>query len=476
MVLGKIKKIKIQQSYSFKLHKDLIFSTTQQHNTTTQLIDMLKFTFLSLIVWGLAIQITSAQGGTSCENALVSDQGFNIANNSEGDQWYTYVPDRDGKVLVSTCGQTDADTYVEVFDGCGYEPIAVSNDYCGKQAELTFQVKGGETYWICWRSYYTSQDYEWFMNESTSKAGEFCSDPIIVSEGANVGTIPTKFYRWYEFTATRNGKITVEAMSEVVGDCKVAIFNDCSYTGSLNTDDNWNPSKTAFEGVAGNSYLIAIYNEGSNETVNWSVIEGDWEAGERCENAISISSVEGMAIDHTSGTDKWYAYLALQDGDITISSVGVTSEDTYLEVYEGCNSEKVAFSDDANGLQSEIVINATAGNIYYIKWDDIFQPQQYAMSLKAGNLATDVSQLEENSTVGIYPNPSVDGQVQVDLTSFESDLVTVSVVSLTGATVQVAKLAGGQVVPHDLSQLSPGIYNIVMEDVQTRKVVKFLKK
>ena len=431
---------------------------------------MLKFTLFSLIVWGIAIQTTSAQGGQSCNNSVTAQQGLNITDNSLGDQWFKYTAANNGKVTVSSCGQTTADTYVDIFDGCNQEAFTFSNDYCGKQSEVAFEVRAGLTYQIRWSARFTSKNFEWFLTESPSQQGEFCSTPITIGAGSTNVTVPANHYKWFAFTASRKGKITVEAVPE----CKVAIFDNCNYTTSLNNDDNWNPNKTAFEGVAGETYLIAVFNAGTKTQVNLSITEGDWQAGERCKDAIDVANLNKAPIDHQSGTDKWYRFIAFEDGEITISAAGLTNQDTYLEVYDGCGKQRVAFNDDASGVQSELVLNVKANKAYYIKWDNIFEPQQYAWNLKAGSYATGMPETEDLN-IGVYPNPS-QGPVTIDLRGFESEMVTVSVMSVTGAVVKQLQLPGGTESSYDLSDLNNGIYQIVLQDLVSKKVVKFLKK
>ncbi|WP_066628998.1 T9SS type A sorting domain-containing protein [Labilibacter marinus] len=432
---------------------------------------MLKFIFLSVLVWGVAILQVSAQGGKTCVEATTANQGINISNNSMGEQWFKYTATTNGKVIVSSCGQTTADTYVEIFDGCNLEAFTFSNDFCDKQSEVCFEVISGLTYWICWKDSYTLQTYEWFLTEESKNQGEFCSNPMSIGSGNLSNIIQENTYKWFEFTASRNGKITVQANST---DCKIAVFNDCSTSSTLNNDENWNPSITAFEGQTGQSYLIAIRNSSSNTNVGWSITESNWELGERCAEPIDVHSLDNLPINHDSGTDKWYRFIALRDGDITITSANATTEDTYLEVYEGCGSGKVAFSDDAVGMQSELVLSVKANKAYYIKWDNIFQPKQYAWSLKSGDTTTEDPEIE-NSNIGIYPNPST-GPVNIDLRGFNSEMVTVKVLSLTGTPIKILKLTGGESTPFNLSDLEAGMYQIVLDDLVSRKVVKFLKQ
>ena len=197
-----------------------------------------------------------------------------------------------------------------------------------------------------------------------------------------VSNAPQNKYRWFEFTASRNGKVTVSAVGSNAADCRVAVYDDCAYTTSINNDQSWNPSKLAFDAAEGETYLISWQNGTDNGEIEWTIEESNWQAGERCIDPIDIDVSDENAIDHESATNKWYRFIARQDDEITVSSIGLTSEDTYLEVYTGCGEQRAFFNDDADGLQSELTLSVEAGKAYLIKWDKIFTPQPYAWSLK----------------------------------------------------------------------------------------------
>ncbi len=435
---------------------------------------MQKIILLSLILWGMTVQIVSGQGGESCTAAVAANQGINISNNAAGDQWFTYTATMNGKVTVSSIGLTSANTYVEIYDGCDLDAFTLSDNFIGEQSEVSFEVISGLTYYINWRNYYTNQEFEWSLQETSVAQGEFCSFPLASTAGYMVSNAPQNKYRWFEFTASRNGKVTVRAVGDYAEDCRVAVFDDCSYTSSINNDQSWNPSKIAFDAVEGESYLVCWQNGASNGQIEWTIEESNWEAGERCIDPIDIDVSEGNIIDHESATNKWYRFIARENGDLTITSVGLTSEDTYLEVYTGCGEQRAFFSDDSNGLQSEISLDVEAGKAYLIKWDKIFTPDAYTFSLKSSQLTTDLPDIAERELV-VYPNPT-EGLVNVDLTSYDSKTVQVRVVSLSGATLSAFELSAGMVDQFDISDLQSGIYQIVVEDLVSRKVVRLVKQ
>lgn len=217
-----------------------------------------------------------------------------------------------------------------------------------------------------------------------------------VEAGRITSTLSSDSYATFEFIATRDGKITISANS-----CNVAIYNERMATYDCINKFCKNPNYAIIDGKQGISYIICLRNNSCIDSVQWSIEESDWLVGERCSDPIDVYSLDNLPINHDSGTDKWYRFVALRDGDITITSANATTEDTYLEVYEGCGSGRVAFSDDAVGMQSELVLSVKTNKAYYIKWDNIFQPKQYAWSV-VYSVSTSTESMVHEHEITVY--------------------------------------------------------------------------
>lgn len=110
-----------------------------------------------------------------------------------------------------------------------------------------------------------------------------------------------------------------------------------------------------------------------------------------CMDALPISGTGSFPFDNTSastdgpshaacnkfsmpGTDHdlWYCWTAPCTGDVLVSTCGLTSVDTKLNVYDGCScpvsdADLITCNDDTCGLQSQVTFNAMAGNTYLIR-------------------------------------------------------------------------------------------------------------
>jgi hypothetical protein len=70
-----------------------------------------------------------------------------------GDVWYCWTATCNGFVEISTCGQTQVDTKIRIYDGCTCpgdvgNPICCGDDECGKQTKVICDAVCGHTYLI----------------------------------------------------------------------------------------------------------------------------------------------------------------------------------------------------------------------------------------------------------------------------------------------------------------------------------------
>jgi hypothetical protein len=117
--------------------------------------------------------------------------------------------------------------------------------------------------------------------------------------------------------------------------------------------------------------------------------------GDICEDPIAMSGGSDVA---DTGIDQWYSYTAAETGNMTVSSVGQTDEDTYLVILGSCDigyeyeinpddptdtlfvteyySDLLASNDDFNygtGVyQSQATICVVAGETYIIGWISMY--------------------------------------------------------------------------------------------------------
>ncbi len=138
------------------------------------------------------------------------------------------------------------------------------------------------------------------------------------------------------------------------------------------------------------------------------VENGMAQTGDSCNDPILASVGDTNMADHTAGTDQWYRYESQVNGSITLSTVGLTTEDTKVFVYDDCGGVLIDSNDDSSGTQSEISFTGVVGGVYFIKWDNQYTNGTYNWSLTQDGVAAGVSDdlLKEEIEVKIYPNPA----------------------------------------------------------------------
>lgn len=133
----------------------------------------------------------SGAEGDFCETAFVVGPGTHTIDQINGDaavagpdinhtsasttnyaqsEWYSFTPDSDGKMTVSSCDVTTEDTRLWIYTGeCGIESlelVASSDDSCGLQSRVfEMDVAGGTTYYIEWDSEDTdAPGFDWNLD------------------------------------------------------------------------------------------------------------------------------------------------------------------------------------------------------------------------------------------------------------------------------------------------------------------------
>ena len=72
------------------------------------------------------------------------------------DVWYRYQAPDAGVVSISLDG-SDFNTTLAIYDACEGRELDCNNDYCRRNAGLSFEVQTGEEYWIRIAGYYYSR-------------------------------------------------------------------------------------------------------------------------------------------------------------------------------------------------------------------------------------------------------------------------------------------------------------------------------
>jgi hypothetical protein len=208
------------------------------------------------------------------------------------------------------------------------------------------------------------------------------------------GIVITSPNIWYIYTASCTGNVTISLCGSQY-DTVLAVYSGSACNPTAGRLLTWNDDSCDFQSqviiaaTAGSKYLIEIGGYDGAKGQGVLTIRCPQQscapANDNCANAQPIGNVTNLAFNTTcatldgpsvckpsgAGPNIWYKYTATCTAKVTISLCG-SSFDTILAVFNGYQcppqqSKLLACNDDFCGQQSQVTINATAGNQYLIE-------------------------------------------------------------------------------------------------------------
>lgn len=312
------------------------------------------------LTWNLSLDDGGL--GASCLDALPANLGANTIHDTGQFkvQYFFSVPNPIGKKIIITSSTSNM-VYIR-YNSCD----EVRYDNGTGSAEGTAYWAGGlkanQQIFIEW---YTSaeKEFDWNLSVVDLESGDLCSvsTPSLIGSNA-VPALEISSVYWYSFQMPpSSGKklIITTAFNENVvvytGSCNEPKFYDYSNFGNI-----------AVTGLQPNEEVLIAWGNTLGD-FSWTLTLEDEVEGESCIN--SLGAVIGNNV--APNVPSWFNYTIPVRGNYTISSVGLTTTDTYLSVYNNCNGELLTQNDDYKALQSEVKLtDLEAGTVILIKWEN----------------------------------------------------------------------------------------------------------
>ncbi len=402
---------------------------------------MLLF-FLTACLLYLSIS-ANAQSGNSSNDAIIATTDTNYTTYNGTDQWFRYEATRSGKIIVQSCGLTTKNTVVFIYKKVNNILINIDNndDACGEQSKISFTSDSGETYFIKWRIRYSTGTFPWLLKEEDLQPGDNCQFALDASIGDN-NADNSNGDQWFKYTATALKKITISTCGYTSERTYAVIKKgDCDNLKDVPYNAYSCGSQTIFTFTvkAGETYYIIWKNSYTSASYTWTMTEEDYKPGEICETA--IPAVVGTNNADNSEFDQWFSYTATHTGKTVISSCGLTSENTSLDLYQGNCDFLIPknFNDNFCDTQSEIRFQADSGTTYYILWRDDYTTASYSWKIS-----------EEEWGPGEQCNTAIEAHLDTNEVTFDnylykyfkfqaprSSIVNISNCGLTSASTSV---------------------------------------
>jgi hypothetical protein len=303
---------------------------------------------------------------------------------------------------------------------------------------------------------------------------------------------------WFSFVATNTSHVVslsnIVASSGTSTDMGMGVYDATGGCTSLTFVADSDPNTLNLNGLTiGNTYLVRVYNWGSNaaNTNNFNICVGTPPAppaNDNCANAIAISAIPytnsqdassatGPVVSTCTGMNDgvWYTVVG-NGGNIIINVTAVTGWDPKLGVYTGsCGAFTCLASIDDGGAsdgETYTIVSSTLGTTYYINvghYSSFSDSPEGPFTI--GVTTTLSSGSFDNNSFVAYPNPVKD----IFNVSYSSEISAVRVLNLLGQEVisQEVNTTSAQI---DMSQLSIGTYIVNVTVGDTIKVIKVVKQ
>jgi len=203
--------------------------------------------------------------------------------------------------------------------------------------------------------------------------------------------------------------------------------------------------------------------------------------------SISAGTTYHALIGSTTDVD-WFKFTTT--GSNTKIKVDMTSlpADYDIRLYNQSVAQK-GISENGGTTNEQIIWNTTSVGTRYLKvygWSGAYNTSDcydLVVSVSASNWRTDGSAIEasdewDNSILGIYPNPVLNGSLTVDYFSVQDEAdVNVKVYDILGNEVKVftqSVVSGENLIEMNVSELQSGFYVVVISNGKSSYTDKFV--
>ncbi|MCB9882172.1 MAG: hypothetical protein H6834_10300 [Planctomycetes bacterium] len=357
--------------------------------------------------------LTGLSGPFSNKNATTSQPAWPCGAGGN-DLWYRYAALCNGTASISTCGLTQLDTVLEVFDGdCGSLTSLACNDdsSCGLQSTVTFNVVAFRYYYFRVGGFASSRG-SFVLNVTCSgtPGNDECATPIALSDGlsavySNAGatTSPEPWSCgprvtndvWFSYTATCSGSATVDTCFNPFGtapDTVMEVYSGaCGSLVSAGCSDNacGLQSRVTWNVIQGLTYYIRVGGVGGqtgsfqvsvqctagpppNDDCSQAITVGTGLNGPYTNDNATVASPWSCPPFAAASADVWFTHVATHDLTLRVDTCNFlyTNIDTVIQVYSGSNCSNltsIACNDDFCGLRSQVEFAAQRGVRYYFR-------------------------------------------------------------------------------------------------------------
>jgi hypothetical protein len=221
-------------------------------------------------------------------------------------------------------------------------------------------------------------------------ASTTCSGAGLITSAGTYVSLNQLGHQWFKYKNNNSYSqtITVSSCNKTSADTYLQIFATCSSTSSLAYNNDFCEKQSSVTYTLSPYQTVYIrwgnFFTSSNFTFSLAVTEAQ---NTTCSNAKTVTA--GTHIANNSLGDQWFKYTnsSTKTKELTISSCGYTSYNTYLKLYKSCNSSYTKYSYNSCNSQSEIVYEIDPNETIYLLWDNLYTSGSYTWKLEENEVS-----------------------------------------------------------------------------------------
>jgi hypothetical protein len=310
--------------------------------------------------------------GDDCKNAKTAVVGTNTLD---------YRPDHAtfGNIFWTKFTVPTSGKKITAFASKAIDVAVYTTENCEKFTWITedqgkvevFNLPAGQEILIIWDGQDINADVTWELSVDEISAGDLCSDPVHAVRGINTSDHTGI---WYDYTMRKAGNLKFTAVGLTDSYVAFTTFTECDGNALYSNAGEYTklPPDGLIVGLNKGDRVLIYWTTGYPFTgVTWSLEEVHSAKGDFC--TAPLTAHDGL--NHAKYAPQWYTYKAERAGNLKISSRAFTDQDTDLYIYDSCEGNQLAHSDDIivqeEGIiyfQSEAIIPVEAGQNLMIQW------------------------------------------------------------------------------------------------------------
>lgn len=313
-----------------------------------------------------------AAGGPDCENAKILTTGVIATDvtdfNSSFQNWYKYVPDKEGILKIDNCSSTsDAVVGAATGSNCGslLDIYPTISDCTLGDKELLFNVQKDVPVYILWLPGINNTDTEWNITpiDIDNTIGYHCNNAIEVNQGIHTAVNHYANTLYYKYYSDKNSLVSLGDVNFST-DKKISVYeNDCNNLVAVSESNT-----ITFYAKENTEYIIAFKASKPSVTLipsfNWTMIAIDPLALNCNADTIKNGDYEVFMADG----DASYHFTTSREGSLLVTNPTNESDNLMMLLYKGdCQNPTIVTTADNNcGAFNEclMVSNLEPGSYY----------------------------------------------------------------------------------------------------------------